>query len=998
MLHLRGCHPGRIRHALTELPETLDDTYEHTLREINEANWELAHRLFQCVAVASRPLRVEELAEFLAFDFNASPTPRFIEGWRLEDPTIAVQSTCRNFLVVIDIGGSQYIQFTHFSVKEFLMSSRLAEAEKEISRYHVSMTPAHTLVANACLGILLHLNKDVPAKAWLGTLLPLDENVAEDALQLFPLASYAALHWTDHARFEGVSQKVEDGMDILLDLTKPHLALWISLHNTELPSWKIFKRDEGPLPTIGTPLHFATICRLYDFVKVLILKRLHDVNFRDFENLTPLHMASLRGYEQIVRVLLECDADVTAQNDDGETPLHVASKEGHLQVVRVLLEHGASTKARDKFGSTPLHLALQPRGVEDPLDHLHVPSTGSVSGAEDEDDNRLALLYEALQPDIVSYPFPQEASVQVAPDTLERIIQMAWQGRTLLHIELCHMPVDTGPQIFHPNPKADAMARSKGERNHLTSHSGHVEVALLLVKHGADPTARNAHGFCPLYFASLYGYIGVVQCLVEHGVDPTAQVNENGWTPLHGAAYSGHIKVVQFLVGHGADPTAQHDGGLTPLHLASQNGHAEVVQFLVEHGADLTAQHTDGCLHLSSQKGHIEIVQFFIEHGADPAALDQDRATPLYLASYHGHVEVVQFLIDHGGDPTAQNKTGWGPLHVASLFGHVKIVQFLLDHGADMTATDKGGWTPLHLASQDLVSQNLVSQDLAPQALVSQNEHVKIVQSLLDHGADMTTQDKRGRTPLHFASQNGHVKIVRSLLVQGADAAAQAKGGWTPLFFASQNGHAEIVRLLVEHGADPTARGGNGWTPLHSASQGGHVEIVHFLIENGAGPDPIAGVLVERGADPATKVNDMLTPLHLASRYGHVEVVQSLLDHGADPMVQNMDGQTPLHMASQCGRVEVVRLLMKYNVDSTAQNKHGQTPWHLASQNGHTEIVLLLVGHNTSPTAQPHNRRRVTVCLLLLFLSTFYAFALLSLRFEHVRKSVRKVITTKYKY
>jgi len=225
VLYLRGCHPGRIWHALAELPETLDETYERTLREINKADWELAHRLFQSVAMTSRPLCVKELAEFLAFDFNAGPTPRFNEGWRLEDPIHAVQSTCPSFLAVVDIGGSQIIQFSHFSVKEFLTSSCLAEAKSEISRYHISMTPAHTLVAKACLGILLHLGK----------------NTAKDALQKFPLAPYAALHWVDHARFEDVSQNVQDGMNILLNSSKPHLANWILLHNTELPSWKLFK-------------------------------------------------------------------------------------------------------------------------------------------------------------------------------------------------------------------------------------------------------------------------------------------------------------------------------------------------------------------------------------------------------------------------------------------------------------------------------------------------------------------------------------------------------------------------------------------------------------------------------------------------------------------------------------------------------------------------------------------------------------------------------------
>ena len=77
--YLSKCLPGRIRHALDELPETLDATYERTLHEINDTNWEFARRLLLCVAVVSRPLRVEELAEFLAFDFKAGLTPKYHE-------------------------------------------------------------------------------------------------------------------------------------------------------------------------------------------------------------------------------------------------------------------------------------------------------------------------------------------------------------------------------------------------------------------------------------------------------------------------------------------------------------------------------------------------------------------------------------------------------------------------------------------------------------------------------------------------------------------------------------------------------------------------------------------------------------------------------------------------------------------------------------------------------------------------------------------------------
>ena len=139
VVYLCDCLPGRIRQALAEIPETLDETYERTLREIKKVNWDFAHRLLQCVAVAVRPLLVEELADFLAFDFEARPIPRFHEDWRLEDPIDAVLSTCPSLLVIVDAtyedhdvlrprylwgSSSKVIQFSHYSVKEYLTSAR----------------------------------------------------------------------------------------------------------------------------------------------------------------------------------------------------------------------------------------------------------------------------------------------------------------------------------------------------------------------------------------------------------------------------------------------------------------------------------------------------------------------------------------------------------------------------------------------------------------------------------------------------------------------------------------------------------------------------------------------------------------------------------------------------------------------------------------------------------------------------------------------------------
>ena len=83
---LRRCLAPSVRRVLRELPETLDETYERILQEIPRSNRSHTHRLLQCLAVAIRPLFVEELAEVLAVDFSkAGGIPKLNEDLRWED-------------------------------------------------------------------------------------------------------------------------------------------------------------------------------------------------------------------------------------------------------------------------------------------------------------------------------------------------------------------------------------------------------------------------------------------------------------------------------------------------------------------------------------------------------------------------------------------------------------------------------------------------------------------------------------------------------------------------------------------------------------------------------------------------------------------------------------------------------------------------------------------------------------------------------------------------
>ena len=118
---LRHCLPPSVRGILEELPETLDETYERVLRDINRANRQHALRLLHCLTVAIRPLRVEGLAEVLAIDFDATRQggiPKLNADWRWADQHHAVLSICSSLITIVDDEDSQVVQFSHFSVKE----------------------------------------------------------------------------------------------------------------------------------------------------------------------------------------------------------------------------------------------------------------------------------------------------------------------------------------------------------------------------------------------------------------------------------------------------------------------------------------------------------------------------------------------------------------------------------------------------------------------------------------------------------------------------------------------------------------------------------------------------------------------------------------------------------------------------------------------------------------------------------------------------------------
>ncbi|KAH9037397.1 ankyrin repeat-containing domain protein [Lactarius deliciosus] len=458
---LRHCFPPNLRQFLNDLPETLDETYERILRGINKAQRDNARRLLQCLAVAVRPLRVEELAELLAFDFQASSSegiPKLKDDWRWDDQEEAVLSTCSSLITVVPDGDSRVVQFSHFSVKEYLTSARLAQSQGDVSRFHIDLDGAHTILAQACLGTLLQLDEHTDAKG-------------------FPLVEYAARHWVDHTRFEKVSPRVRDGMDDLFDASKPYFRAWLRVHDRD-EHWSYYCSRNPPL-RLGSPLYYAAFCGFYDLAERLITKHPKQVNASGGHIVAPLPAALYNGHFDIATLLRDRGADLDVRDEDNWTTLHGASIDPRIDIMRWLLNHGADANAQLDDHRTPLHLAachVELEAVQVLLDHnADVNSRG---------DGGQTPLHNTI-----SY------SAHYSGERRARVVQ-----RLLEH-------------------GADPNARDHRNSTplHDASLRGFLEVAQLLLTYRANVDEKDGEGMTPFQVAASNGHHEMTKLLLEHG-------------------------------------------------------------------------------------------------------------------------------------------------------------------------------------------------------------------------------------------------------------------------------------------------------------------------------------------------------------------------------------------------------------------------------------------------------------------------------------------------
>lgn len=118
-----------------------------------------------------------------------------------------------------------------------------------------------------------------------------------------------------------------------------------------------------------TALHEAAQKGNIEILKYL-LQNEANINSKNRNGLTPLHVAAYFGENVIVNTLIEQGAEVNAKARDNITPLHAAASMGHQDTVELLINKGAEVHAKSsKDGSTPQDFAVR-KGYQDIADTL----------------------------------------------------------------------------------------------------------------------------------------------------------------------------------------------------------------------------------------------------------------------------------------------------------------------------------------------------------------------------------------------------------------------------------------------------------------------------------------------------------------------------------------------------------------------------------------------------------------------------------------------------
>jgi len=413
-----------------------------------------------------------------------------------------------------------------------------------------------------------------------------------------------------------------------------------------------------------------------------------DVNTTQADGATALHWAAHFDDLDTADTLIRAGAHVSAADDTGVTPLYLACTNRSRAMVEKLLAAGANPNAALTNGETALMTCAR-TGEAGAVRALLVK--GADANAKEPSHDQTALMWAASEkhPAVVAALLEHRADVRARSRVYTQTVTSEVTQRA--GREALNYTVPRGgstPLLF-------------------AARSGDVESARLLLAAGADVDDALPNGMTALVEAAHSGHQDVGILLLEKGADPNAA--KVGYTALHAAVLMSGLDLVKALLAHHANPNAQLTKGTpvrrnsedfelpatligaTPYLLAAKFLEPDAMRALAAAGADTRLPMKTGETPLMAAAG-VGTNPVLDRRGV--SLLDGGRVEPESRV-----LDTVAAAIALGGDVNAVNQAGDTALHGAAPLGYDRVIQLLVDNGAQPSARNKRGQSPLALAT-----------------------------------------------------------------------------------------------------------------------------------------------------------------------------------------------------------------------------------------------------------------------------------------------------------
>lgn len=615
----------------------LVDMYENLFKDAESATCndrEILERALETLAVARRPMTVDELARAANIDDAENEESLALLNEAAEG--IDFLSLIRPFVATLEEsvdGTGSRVRLVHQSLRELLLTARPSEwnkmaatnktrkvtdKEKELRRRELNEQLMGRCVKYLLLDDLENQSSDEDAdtapetssedEPWDGFgfdemfLEPEAQKRTKTRAQISHLHfyEYAATHWVSHfaACEKDVADDLKEKAKALLDISASGCTDWVSFIRTE-------KEAEGePFPGSSEP---ATLAAYFGLGESLasILSETEAVSQQTKDE--ALFWASRGGREVIVGVLLENGADPNQRHlVDEHTALIVAAHRGHLGCVQALL---ADPRTDVNMQGSRKRTALM---------------LGASSGHEQ-----------------ICAALVQREDCR--PDEID------WKGMTALYYAV---GVENIPIIktLTALPDVNINHQDNAGRTALcrSAETGTTaSLKQLLDTEGVDVNLPDKEGRTPLIWASFKGNAASAEALLQHAdIDKAAVHSRDRKSAIHFACEAGKQEALRCLLEHDCPGIDDPDvDSWTPLMWAVQNGPGCVSTLLATGRVEIERRDDEGrtALSLAVQWGHsVDVIRVLLHHGADPEAKDDNGQTPLDAAMKRGRPEAFR--------------------------------------------------------------------------------------------------------------------------------------------------------------------------------------------------------------------------------------------------------------------------------------------------------------------------------------------------------------------